>query len=147
MNRNRAAQHVLKALKKKYVFYASSSVLVRLMHWWGRLRTFGPEWNSTVHANGGLSENCPRHWSSRTNPLCTLRYYAWWYAQKKPLKSAKGKLRWVQTHLRTARRLKPSGKSNPLSLRRRLFMAQTARKLSRKGIFQERLNNFLKAHL
>ena len=43
MNRNRAAQHVLKALKKKPVRYSTPLrmlFLVRLMHWWGRLRTF-----------------------------------------------------------------------------------------------------------
>ena len=45
MTRDRAAQHMLKALRKKPIRYSTPMrmlVLVRLLHWWGRIRVF---WN------------------------------------------------------------------------------------------------------
>ena len=45
MTRDKAAKHVLKALRKKPVRYSTPLrmlILVRLLHWWGRIRVF---WN------------------------------------------------------------------------------------------------------
>ena len=45
MTREKAARHVLKALRKKPVRYSTPFrmlILVRLLHWWGRFRAF---WN------------------------------------------------------------------------------------------------------
>ena len=101
-------QHVLKALKKKQCYSTPLQFLVRLMHWWGRLRTFGlsTKLYGVYHAKWWILRNSPtslvKFLDKSTVHSAILRCMV---RTKKPLKSAKGKLRWRSrpTPQRTAR--------------------------------------------